>query len=197
MTPYERRNLLITSIGAMFAFAVLVVYYFQLGAMQQALKDSQKALQLEKRAWVGPTEATAGEFVAGKIFRTAVRIRNNGGSPAIDVEVAYMLQNVPKGGLPNFPNIWERTAHEPRGKSVLQPTDGIMVAPSTENDGPLNTDTVDAILHGDYISYIFGEVAYTDIFGDRHWTKWCYFYAPIRQTFSLCPFYNEVDKQKE
>jgi hypothetical protein len=41
--------------------------------------------------------------------------------------------------------------------------------------------------------YFFGTVYYDDIFGDRHWTQFCYCFSDAGKTVALTPFHNACD----
>src|SRR5689334_23378506 len=158
--------------------------------MQQTVKDGQRSLKLERRAWIGPIDVVVNDLAVGTIFQPVVRMKNNGASPAVDVQDGYWFENPLSGQMPNLKDVWDRSRKNGQmlSKSVIQPGATVLLRIPSSEDGrtPMNEVTFNAITSGERVSYIFGETRYGDIFGDNHWTRWCYRYDPLKKTYALC-----------
>ena len=57
-------------------------------------------------------------------------------------------------------------------------TNGVVApgAPRTDSTavGPLSQNNIDALNAGTYLFYIFGELNYEDVFGEKHQTDFCF-----------------------
>lgn len=173
-------------------------------AAQQAVQESRlnrqqsvrtldatiRQFQLDQRAWLGVSEVN-GEAIVGQPANFRATIKNSGKTPALHVFVTSILQWVPKGKNPDFSR-----GGTPSPKVIIQPN-GIMYNDKTATQGmPLRQEFYSALEAGEGRIYIFGVIHYDDIWGYKHWTKYCVSLDFPTKSFPACDSFNDVDKEQ-
>ena len=70
-----------------------------------------------------------------------------------------------------------------------------MSFPRNPPNVPLSLDDMQAIQSGRKFLVIFGRVDYSDIFGETHWTKFCYEYGAGANQMSPCNKHNGMNQK--
>lgn len=164
--------------------------------MDASVKQSQAALQAsidasrnDQRAWVG-VEGFDGKAEIDKRLIITVALKNTGKTPAINLTVSENATPVDAGKEPPLIDI------------PVEHSQG-MLFPNQLYTVPLNvtsrrTQGLDAhdyqlITSGAVVIYAYGTITYSDVFGRKHWTKFCSYLAP-GGGFNVCKTHNETDK---
>ena len=128
------------------------------------LDEIRKDRTLDQRAWVAPfeMEAEAGTIQTNTTF-FILKFKNTGKTPALRFSeahhYAYGVNSVPT----NDPDI---------------PPASLMIAPDGVcwiRVGPISPEEIAAIKSGYTVPLcVFGKFTYDDIFGNHHWTRFCW-----------------------
>jgi len=156
----------------------------QFGALQESQKSielTHQQIRLDQRAWVVPSETVADKASGGTYFK--VTFKNSGHTPALRTHA--WIGTTP--GLSKVPNA------DPIRKK--DPVDSFALAPGgTGNTStPTFTDAeIEPIRHGARF-YIYGTVAYADVFGKNHWSQFCFYPGLDLKGFGPCSKHNTTD----
>jgi hypothetical protein len=116
-----------------------------------------------------------------------VFLANTGKTPALNVDQRISYRTLPKDVpfSPKYPTPPERIG-------VIQPASRFKwETPVTEK---ALKEQIGTYQTGDNVLYLFGEVAYDDIFGtQRHHSEFCMFMLKHLGTFVDCPTHNNAD----
>lgn len=173
-------------------------------AMKRNDEQSRKALEaaiqnarMDTRAWVGVVTYTPPRcvennrptfYAAGCNAIMGVNIVNSGKSIATNYRL--ML-----GGIllpADVPFRAHYTDPPSRSVTVLQP--GMQVSSYTAPfSKPITQEMVEAVRTGKAMVYIFGNLEYNDIFGLRHFGKFCGYLTQDLVGIESCPTYNEAN----
>ena len=160
------------------------------------LRNTIESSRLDQRAWVAAEAITAlpNTFVAGQTAFLEILFRNTGRTPAKNVRIATIHEATRRGSPPPFqysaPSRYGLMA--PNGTAFNH----IPVAfnPLTLAPLPLDDRSIQQLTSGDETLYIHGELTYDDIFGQQHWTTYCYFLSnlPGPVAPAACPEHNDT-----
>ncbi|MBI3791215.1 MAG: hypothetical protein HY275_10100 [Gemmatimonadetes bacterium] len=130
------------------------------------VRDARESSRREMRAYVHFVFAS----YDAKTERVTMRIENFGRTPAHDVK--YMLGVTEVARATFDADFWKEQRIE--AGSVLAPG-APSVIPSIQKE-PLTPARLAAIVSagGDRAIFAFGRVDYVDVFGQRHWTRFCF-----------------------
>ena len=159
---------------------------------EKALQSSENALKVTQRAWVGVTAAQLdAPFNPKELIGARATITNTGPSPALNMTATLAM--VVKNDYP-LPDDFEM----PQPRFPVHSSTNLMsgvVAPmhlvpnaeiaATFRERPAKVHV-----------YILGKIEYTDIFGDRHTTRYCYFRfedEPPGTEIHSCKTWNSMD----
>jgi hypothetical protein len=125
-------------------------------------------------------------------------LQNFGKSPALNLETPYLIFANNYDGVPGAQSASCDTRiydNDPQGEwgRVLWPEQVKEVASFAPLREPIKAPTPNAI-------YVAGCITYHDIFGARHWAKFCYYTDSPEipdQDFRACWQYNRTDDQVE
>lgn len=155
---FERVFKIVEFVGIFAALAGIYVLWKQYDVMQ-------KSFQIDERAWVAANKGAINNFgvndnsVAFEIF-----FKNTGKSPAMNV-VTVMGATIESNSIP-------RKDERPNGQA------GGLLAPDAEMsittaEHPFDNRGIEAIKSG-LPYFIYGTVWYDDIFGNQHWSQFCW-----------------------
>jgi hypothetical protein len=190
------------SVGTLAAVLYAFVTVWQAWLMRESVTSSNKQLQIDQRAWVGvvfPKTFTPD----GTSIPATIQVTSFGKTPARQVEglvIATIFKNGQEltfdYGIPNsknqfftgiiFPNNpFNVTLTFPVAKYTGMPEEPILNA----------SDLSKELSTGDSYIAFFGEIIYTDIFGNKHWTHFCTVTGKVIDidTRKKCIAYNDVD----
>jgi hypothetical protein len=176
--------------------AVLIVYICQLRVMQQQVK-------LAERAWIG--YVLPGNFpLEGTTTPATLQVTNFGKTPARQVEGDIIATALTKGEEPTF----DFTVGHPHNRfyaGTIFPNSAFPVTISVARYGDKQavaispSDLRKGLESGQYFIIFYGQIAYTDIFGIKRWTKFCTGSGSAMQGESdilkKCIRYNDVDSE--
>jgi len=167
------------------AIAIITGFYThyaseQVAQMKVVVKNANNQLRLEQRAWVAPFNISSEAIGNKTIFK--VLFKNTGKTPALNV-TAWINRT---DRLDQITSI-DPYSLEP-GFILIQ--EG--VGNTSTSDSPIEARDVEAIKHGLQI-YVYGTIRYQDIFGEGHWTQFCYFVGPDLKAFGACKTHNSCD----
>jgi hypothetical protein len=151
-------------------------------ANDKALQATIDNFHLDQRAWLAPLVPIS-KVENGKAF-FKVPFKNTGRTPAIDAQAGLKITN--------NPSLIPTTDPEPdkgSGKGLIPP-DGVE---TTSNiDYPLDEAHTKLVLQGTHV-YVFGTMRYKDIFGQKHWTQYCYETWGTMEAARPCAVHNKTD----
>jgi len=157
---------------------------------EKSLNATQDSFRLDQRAWVGAIEAMSPQHLAvGQKATLGWLITNSGKTPAPNVSDkiaswAFLTEQ------PFYP-VWSPLTSAP-SVTVIQP--GMKVSMWTPPQLRENAEAnINRLKNRDEILYVYGEVAYDDIFHQRHCTHFCGYVAPDLTTINSCGTYNDAD----
>jgi hypothetical protein len=156
----------------------------------KSLQATIDNFHLEQRAWVGPLVINA-EMVIGKPLIVAAKFKNTGRTPAINVIPAGFLQPVTEGYAPDF----TMKTTGPQTRTVMPPDGTIILERNGTRGGVMTPAIFDALESGKLKIYIFGKIAYEDVFNCGHWTQYCFVFKPDTKSFLECNTHNAVDNE--
>jgi hypothetical protein len=179
----------------------------QLALAQRSLGATINSFHLEQRAWMNVLVGKAA-LQDGSPINMPIRIINSGKTPAHNVQGVVVINlleekdqpdfNYRSGhpryaintgiAIPNFPSdmSWPvLPKHVPKGKPV--------------NPIVTTSEIRTGIQDGSLYIVVHGRITYDDIFGTKHWIKFCSYAhnvvgVPEQFTADTCGPYNDVDK---
>lgn len=139
----------------------------------------QSNSQIDQRAWVSVSDV---KFVPrGDEFYVSIVLVNTGKTPAKDFTVRDAGELVPNGKIA-------------KSQESPQPGKGI-IAPNGTFHTTLSANGYYSVHLGTLI--VHGRIDYRDVFGDAHWTKFCYYWVPENNGknggFAPCDEGNSID----
>ncbi len=146
-----------------------LVFYCWVNYRELQVFDSERIVMirdgvLDQRAWVAPFEMTVGGVGADTNFNYFIlKFKNTGKTPALNAsenhDFVFGVESVPT----NDPEI--------KPASLMLAPDGVCWF----RVGPFDADTFAAIAKGHSVPVcVYGKFAYDDIFGNHHWTRFCW-----------------------
>ena len=154
---------------------------------RKVLDQSIESSRLDQRAWVGGTEVIKPEIRADAGLIFGVRIGNSGKTPALKVQSRLRVLSAPSTTpfSPTFgtvPGIVSNTAMQPGMTAILFTSPMI-----------LNTRQLEQIKSGDRMLYLYGRIAYEDIFQKPHRSFFCVFLTKDTTAMQSCDTYNDAN----
>ena len=142
----------------------------RLGKARQTRREGE-------RAWVNVTELSSLPTVQGRQPSARLSFANNGHTPSWDTAVSYQVEIAPQF----------TATDEPPEDSYKN---AVVVAPGAHShvdisltDG-LTQDRIAKFRSGEQKMYIFGVFRYSDLYKNRHFTRFCFNYD--KSITSLC-----------
>jgi len=168
--------------------------YAVFGAWQLSVMRSQlKQMHLASRAWVGLAKGSPGSIVAGEKIEFELTFINTGETPANRVQTSYaILVDKPDCDIESFVGSRKSKAVAAvPSQRTIAPNAVIVVRGSL--DKGISEAMASEIQAGRMVVYIFGEVAYDDIEGARHTTRYCATVDPSVQQLRGYKQYNRME----
>jgi hypothetical protein len=179
--------------------SVLPLWGVLLGALvafiySMLLYATDRAMKVDQRAWVGPINVRHMHPSASAGVRVQLALINVGKTPAFvsSIQKNSLFMDGDLTELPPDPSLQQDFA----GRAVLFPNQagiGVDIPAPDYTDADLT-----AIRNHHKTLNFYGKVEYSDIFGDRHFTKFCYHYVvtwgPLPfEGLTACREYNDTD----
>ena len=184
--PFKKLNLHVKEwketyefLGILAGLAVLIVLVCQYEEMRQTRI-------LDERAWVAVREIVippqSGIF-PNTIFKAV--FKNTGKTPAINVS-AWMNQSSSTNSIPEKDQPMNPT------NTLVVPQFSGLLAPDSEgsisvSSWLLDFDTTQAIKNDTKPYYVYCTIRYDDIFGNHHWSQFCYQIRPLYDPIESLP----------
>jgi hypothetical protein len=162
-------NVVFNGMLAVTTFLLMVIAYQQL-----------ESAHVEQRAWVSMKEMKMATFKEDAV-RVDIKLTNSGKTPALDVNVALSVFNRANGP----PTEKDHAAYLVRNKhEAIFP--GSQTYEIAKVASPISQAELDSIMVGKKVLYVLGDIEYTDVFRESHFTKFCGIYKPEQGTFHAC-----------
>jgi hypothetical protein len=192
----ERTKFFTTNLfNLMVAFAVIaqvIIYRQQWHVMQEGLKETRISREIENAAFVGVKdhliESPPLHIGSNKID---IGLVNSGRTPAFNVTTIQDQSISPIGPVQFIPTLPVSVAMVPG--TILSPTVSTGVAFFVS----LTEEQVTAITERKLFLYVWGIVNYADIFGHKHWTRFCMVYHQGARRLNSANHGNESDYQHQ
>ncbi len=144
-----------------------------------------RTLRVDQRAWVGIVNIQIHRFLEpNRDFMVDIETKNTGKTPALKVVFHNRLQAILATEQIN------RNFGESNGHGTVMP-DSKQIISIGENH-PVSVETFEQVRNGVRTMYLHGRIEYRDIFGDDHWTNWC-FRLVGEDSFVAHSQYNDTD----
>jgi hypothetical protein len=164
-----------------------------------------KQLTVDQRAWVGPSQLNTVVYKEGKrksliegpvmkggcVFSAEIKLINSGKTPALKLRSYMIAKNLKKGEKLTITKP-EEDKWLKESNWVLQPNTTYKIDMTSANMIPSQSDII-SFETGDKVFHLVGMAEYNDIFGNNHFTRFCYYLLPDLSGFTCCPYYNETD----
>lgn len=151
----------------------------------RTLNAMYRALRVDQRAWMGVVNIKIRTFLEpDHDFVVEVETKNTGKTPALRVLFHNRLQAL------LVTEQLDRTFGESTGHGTVMP-DSKQIHSIGENHS-VPAATVEHVENGTRTMYLHGRIEYQDIFGNSHWTNWCFRLAG-KDTFVAHNEYNDTD----
>ncbi len=142
----------------------------QLDVMQRQLDEMKTARELDERAWVmaydyEPQYTSNGFFVR-------VSFKNTGKTPAIECE-GHIFWQTNRDKIPTF----DIRPPPPENRSLLAPDEGGII-----DSAMFSFQDMAGIVNGSKPIFYYGTIWYDDIFGNHHWSQFCWIFGPSLQS---------------
>jgi hypothetical protein len=195
--------------GIFLGLIVAGIYLCQLLAMQEQVRLSRSALEVDQRAWVQLAvdlpkmeEREAHEWLDKMTYiYLPTKLLNIGKTPATGVHADLAIQIVNSRSAPFLSYSGH---HDSVTSGVLFPDTPTTFYSHLIGDDDLTEKLTDeerqSLYRGDTYLSMFGRVTYIDGFGIEHWTQYCWWVGlkvNSRYHADSCVDYNQVDKNKE
>jgi hypothetical protein len=203
---HNKKVLFWTKVSAVLLFIVIVIYYFQLRAMIDAVIATRQASEREQRAWFS-AKAIPEKIDPVHFFTYPLRIDNFGKTPGRKVDAVTWLEILPSSESPDL------TGHETKYGAGFEhevgeivPGDHIELQVDRRKPGMKGTpdiwptdDTEQAdIISGKKYVVVYAKVTYWDVFKVQHWTQLCLWRSnAIGNKTYECSQYNRTDEADE
>ncbi|HXM95758.1 MAG TPA: hypothetical protein VOA64_16150 [Candidatus Dormibacteraeota bacterium] len=188
--------------------AQLKIAQTQANAAQESVKAIQRQMRQDQRAWMtissGNTDFAKKTVESKEVLVTIpITITNTGKTPAKRVVTEIVVENVSMSKAPSFSYVVARTTDV--GGAILpnaahqiavQPLEFV---PETKEfrTKPLSDLEYQELLAGKSYMATYGRIEYKDVFGVKHWFKFCSLalLSPKNVTMApkACADYNDVD----
>jgi hypothetical protein len=169
---------------ALFTAALLVVSYYQWRTSQDAVVVASEALnisKLDQRAWTSVKNISMVTFELNKPIVIQITINNIGKTVARDV--ASVIHVIEVRGRPNIDKVSRELNIKRSDNLVLFPNAELT---RTRESFVPDSDKFARMKSKESELYVFGDITYSDVFGDEHITEFCGLYSVQMAAFILC-----------
>jgi hypothetical protein len=146
---------------------------------------SESMVKLEYRAWVQIKENKSTVNQNNHLLDADVTIENTGRTPAKKVHIRLYREEVESGESPSYSYDDGQTM---TAQTVIPPK-----YPLRLDFGENFRVDLDQVDRKNRNLFIHGMVTYDDVFGQHHWTTFCFIFEPDAQTFRAYEEHNETD----
>jgi len=198
----------IAALTVVVAIAAIVSAWIFQGQLREARRSTDntiEAFRMDERAWVEldqvkPIPFSPRDSKFGAVFEYDLYLKNVGKTAARDVEFRANRSGAigsPANGNDAKGLEWDQEqlmmGKVPSGADIpfLNPFERVL-APNTTTVNPFvfrGQEPINGMVH-----YFIGRVDYSDVFGIKHWKKFCFFVASPRGEFWPCREGNDEDK---
>jgi hypothetical protein len=164
-------------------------------AAMKANEHAERALVVSHRPWVGAKEMNflpQLPITAGVITAASITCENYGDGPALEVTTVCCFGS------------WSTRFTEAEAEREIAACGERSVftimphSPASGGSAGCSDKFTEEIIRkveaGEKWIYFFGKIEYKDVFGGKHWTRFCSEYDPKRRNFKYTPTYNDTDK---
>jgi hypothetical protein len=152
------------------------------------------AAKLDQRAWVGYANLVLNPPKIGDVVHASVSYINSGRTPAKNVYPLTHLRFMPNLIISESQLIELAKDGNATGPMLGVIYPGVQSTTLVNGNNPVN-ETDMAAFEVSY-TYLWGEVAYTDVFDEPHTMEFCAYRKRLTGDFQQCAFHNEPDHQK-
>jgi hypothetical protein len=171
----------------------VVITILSLIGVAMTIRQSQRAMELDQRAWVGIKNVSPWIDEQGKIG-AEIDLDNTGKTPALNVRAKENIEPLAIGGLwnqePNYPQDYSTSQFAAKDSlQVIAPNSSFKILVSINGEW---TEGLTDALHG--------RIIYDDVFGCHHWVVFCYLKRSNRRTgvfWTPCSMHNDIDLTDE
>jgi hypothetical protein len=197
LSSFERATLRWTRTTAGIGLATAIFICLQWCEMRSGSTDTHNlalAAKLDQRAWVGFAVLTLETPKVGDVAHASVTYFNTGRTPAKNVHSLTRLKFSPEliSSEAELLNLSKEGGSPAPILSVMYPG---MPYP-VPIDGRDKFSEADVTPIGNWYTYLWGEVAYTDAFDEPHLMEFCAYRKGLTGGFLHCSFHNQPDYQK-
>jgi hypothetical protein len=144
--------------------------------------DFRHNFKIDERAWIGIKTIDLSEPSAGEALRCEIKMVNSGKTFALDITGPGFLQTS-RIGLQDAIASAHVSNRIPYTHVLFPSIDENM---PFKTDSPLTAEQASSVSLGTLQVYVFGDIYYRDIFGDRHVTHYCGHYVTTTKRFEDC-----------
>jgi len=158
---------------------------------------SVEAERLSRRAWVMVSRVELAELPVGKPARALLHVTNTGSTPATDVAVGGSLF-----GRRDYGSIGSNVKPDGPIRSAVTLAPNMVISVILSTSEAISQGYLDTFAAGRTQLFAVGEIHYSDVFGRRHQTEYCFSLdaeafqragiAPSPIAFAGCPAGNSV-----
>ncbi len=162
-------------------------------ASQESINLARESFRLDMRAWVGPKYYNLKVFQAGKPITVEVGFTNTGKTPARNFSAFVVIHPSEKHlSEGEMVKIFSQYGKLQQKSDVVFRSEEKSITVSTSDIA--NDQTVEMVKSKQLFIYVFGELAYDDVFNNRHSTKFCGYYPSAKdRSFNICRDHNGVN----
>ena len=165
--------------GFAVAALVAVIYFLQWRSMENTMR-------IDQRAWVMESEVNVYFPIANdrpQLIGCNTTIHNAGKTPA-RIELARSGCEIGIGPLPNF-SLLDLPESTVTSKAVIPPG-GTDILIRQIPVGMSSEEFISTIKKLNKTVKAFGRIKYVDMFGEHHFTDFCYIYTPYKEKPEAC-----------
>jgi hypothetical protein len=181
-------TLILTGVIAWAAIAAAVAAICSAWIFQGQLTAARQQIKVDQRAWLSVD-------VGEETGTFAVRMHNTGKTPALNVTYAVSISGGNLGVIPEVEDILKKanSSTGPPGTIKDHLPTGYVIAPNkseiASNYGGKFSQAFELSAER---AYIQGRITYDDVFGLKHETLFCYWYASPN-AFPMCNDHNKMN----
>lgn len=168
-----------------------------LAQSQKALNATVSQFHLDQRAWVAATDIR-GTPQADQPFYVTIIYRNTGKTFAKNLYTVAVGQILGRGEKPNF-SLEDKSVTEDSSITVLAPSGEFQNSLHLVKGGPdekLTQVSMDALKTEAVTLFVFGHATYDDVFGCKHWVRFCDRLDGKTMTWKSCAEHNDADNNQ-
>jgi hypothetical protein len=157
----------------------------------RSFNEARNDFRIDERAWIGVSDMLLNKSKAPNPISVQVTVYNTGKTVARNMRTWYFL-HLDKHTLPNIEEYVERPIERKDGissPSVLFPNRPRYLVPVDR----ISNETRDAVVRGETLLYVIGEIDYDDLFGTTHYTEFCAIFNSHVQAFTDCDSFNDAN----